>query len=148
MRRGWLIVVLLVVGTPVWAAGVYKWVDEQGRVHYGDKPQGGQAESVDVKSEPGTSSAPAVDLDQTRQRLLQAYEEERLEREQKRAEAAKEAERRKQNCARAKDELRNLETASYLYDFDEKGERVILNDAEHARALARARADVKEWCSP
>lgn len=42
----WFLLVLLLAGAPVFAAKVYKWVDENGRVHYSQTPPPGSQESV------------------------------------------------------------------------------------------------------
>ena len=51
----------LLAGGPLPAAEVYKWVDEEGRVHYGDQaPSKGEAERLQIESAvTGVSIAPA-----------------------------------------------------------------------------------------
>jgi hypothetical protein len=66
---------MLVLITAALHAAVYKWTDEQGRVHYGDKPVH-QAEPVNV---PATPAAPP-----DAQRQLQQREAEQRQREQAR----------------------------------------------------------------
>ena len=39
-------------GTAAQADGVYKWVDAQGRVHYGDRPQSNTAQPLDIRPAP------------------------------------------------------------------------------------------------
>ena len=39
------------------AADAYKWVDEEGKVHYGDQRGAGAAESVRLKASPASDSA-------------------------------------------------------------------------------------------
>lgn len=46
MPRLVAILLLLAVSTAGWAAGVYRWVDPEGNVHYGDRPQSADAEPV------------------------------------------------------------------------------------------------------
>jgi hypothetical protein len=36
--KAWAMTALLLVGTSAMASQVYRWTDEQGRVHFGDKP--------------------------------------------------------------------------------------------------------------
>ena len=43
-------------------AGVYKWVDEQGQVHYGDRPQADSAQEMKLKAPP---SSPPPDASRT-----------------------------------------------------------------------------------
>lgn len=46
------------------AAGVHRWVDEQGQVHYGDRPMSTTASTLRIRAEsataPGTAPAPAA----------------------------------------------------------------------------------------
>ena len=73
---------LLLVSPLAVEAAVYKWVDENGKVHYGDKPVTSQP-SVEIQID-DTSSSPAysgndMSREEKRERLLQAMEEDRLE---------------------------------------------------------------------
>ena len=70
---------LLILSLPV-AAQVYKWTDEDGNVHFGDKPRGTDSQEVKIRdSSPGVpvSTSPGVnDL----QRRLDRMEREREQR--------------------------------------------------------------------
>lgn len=142
-----LIAVLLMSGW--WmgasAAGVYRWVDEQGNVHFGDKPHGVDAEEVQIKSPP-RSETPAQNGTVDRERLLRALEAERLERAEQRQARERERAEREQRCFEARDDLRRLETAGVVYELDSDGRRRVLSDSERGQALAAARARVQRWC--
>lgn len=135
----------VVFASGAWAGGVYKWVDEHGRVHYGDRPGGPGARELRVPESAPPDADEASRLER-RRHLLRAIEEER---EQKRAEAARrkaEKERRARNCAVARDRLRSYRNAGYLYDLDREGRRRVLSDTERARAIADAERAVAYWC--
>jgi hypothetical protein len=53
---------------------------------------------------------------------------------------------KRENCARAQDALRTLETGQRVARTDTKGERYFLDDAQTAQETARARQSVQEWC--
>jgi hypothetical protein len=130
-------------------AGIYQWVDEEGNVHYGDRPGAVEsAEEVTVKEHKGAEQSPPGEGEraQARQRLLEQYEKERLEKKAATEKKKMEQAQRKRNCAIAKDRLRTYEKST-LYDLGPDGERVYLSDAERKRALAEARADVRQWCN-
>jgi len=50
MSSSWLVLVLFLVGTIVHAK-TYRWVDESGKVHYGDKKPDVQYQTIDIKQE-------------------------------------------------------------------------------------------------
>lgn len=62
-------------------AEVYKWVDESGTVHYGDKPAPG-SQGVEVQQQKTPTAAVkdnAVSRDEKRQRIADMLEEDRIE---------------------------------------------------------------------
>lgn len=140
--------VLFLLSVSAAGAQVYKWTDEQGRVHYGDKPpeQGARTMQVD----PGSASNSPVPSDAERRdktrRLLRAYDEERrIKQQREQQHAAREAERKKR-CARARDRLRSYTHAGGLYELDDQGNRRFLSDERRQQAEARAAQDVDKWC--
>lgn len=149
MKNWRLAVALILVG--VFGPGnaeIYKWVDEQGQVHYGDKPQA-QAESISVDEGQGEpAKAPAGDSArrERQQRVLKSMQMERERkqalREQERA-AAQEA---AQRCAEARERLADITGAGFLYRKNAQGERVIFTDAERTQATAQAEAAVEHYC--
>lgn len=129
--------------------GVFKWVDGNGQVHYGERPPG------DARATPmelPTSSAPSQpatedDRRERQQRLLEAFQSDREKKQEQAAQAARAAEQRKRNCAVARDRLRRLLEAGFLYKLGEDGERQVLGDAQRSAAEQGARADVQQWCN-
>ncbi len=142
---------LLVSVAPLSAgyAGVYRWVDEQGRVHFGDRPPPkSSSENVDIKNDP-SPGAPAPNAEERRdkqQRLLRAWEEERQQRKEASAKAKEDKKRQKQRCAVARDRLRTYKDASYLYDLDKDGNRKVISDADKQRAIRELEEAIKRHC--
>lgn len=55
--RTWIAALLVLLALPAGAEKVYKWVDEDGVVHFGAEPPRGQAaDTVDVRPTPGNSA--------------------------------------------------------------------------------------------
>ena len=142
---GSVVLLMLMTATPVYAS-VYKCTDEKGRVQYTDTPCGESATTFRKSTEPATPSAAPDERMQKTRRLLDAMHSERNEEKRLAAEAKAEKEKRKRNCGIARDRDRRLTTASRLYDLDEEGNRVVLNDSQRAQSEARAKADVERWC--
>lgn len=124
---------------------VYKWVDAEGQVHFGDKPESAAAETVTVKSRAGTDSGAEARRERV-QRILDDYATERAERDTERAKVAQAAADRARQCAEARDKQFEYEHASHLYTRDATGTKHILNDEDHMKALDAAREAVAEWC--
>lgn len=133
--------------TTVVAGDVYKWVDEDGNVHFGDRPNGArQAERMEVHA-PGPADDPeAGSRAAQRDKLLRVWEQERSERKEQAAKALAEKKERERRCAEAKKRLFEYEHAGYIYDLDEQGNRHVLSDAGHQQVRQEARQLVAEWC--
>ncbi len=133
-------------------AGVYKWVDENGRVQFGDRPppQVEESDEVIIKDH-GSAADPApasgqVDRKQARDRLLQQFQKERDEKKAAAAKARQEKEKRKMMCKRAQARLNNYTGHVVLYETLPNQKRRYYTDQEQKAEIAKARAEVKKWC--
>ncbi|MGH6636671.1 MAG: DUF4124 domain-containing protein [Gammaproteobacteria bacterium] len=126
------------------AGAVYKWVDEHGKVHYGDRPLPG-AQTVRLRDVPEVTPMPG-EREEKRKRLLQVLEEQRQEKREAVEAQKKLKQERERNCNLARDRLRNYEQAGYIYEIDQKGNRVIYDEGKQAAAVQAARDTVKQWC--
>lgn len=147
LRVAWafvLLAALLVTGHA--HAQVYRWVDADGVVHYGDKPPADQdAEALPIRSAP-------TDLEATLRE--QVERERRLElADQLRADAAEDAAaeaeyeaRLARSCEQARRRVATIESEPRLWRVDDSGNRYVYNESERAAALAEAQAQVRDWC--
>ena len=141
---------LLFLLLPCYAAGVYKWTDAQGNVHYGDRPPQGQAvQSMDVEqATPATPPAPdsAARRDK-QQRLLDSFAEDRQRRAARREADRQQQADREQKCAQARQRLQKIRNAAFLYEktADPDNPR-ILSQAERQAQTAQWQAQVGKWC--
>lgn len=87
--NGKALVLLLCVGSGVAHAGVYKWVDEQGQVHYGSRPPSGQAANP-VRIEKAPPADPYAQ--QRREKMQKQLDSWSAEREAKPKKPVKQAE--------------------------------------------------------
>lgn len=129
---------------------VFKWVDEKGRTHYGEKPpEGAKATEMGAApASPGGSTAPAAQPD-WKQKELESKRQ-RIERERKETTEGARAERReaerKSRCTDARRRLTMLDEQIRLYDRNDKGEKVYLDDKDRPAAIADAKRAVAENC--
>ncbi|MBZ0094797.1 MAG: DUF4124 domain-containing protein [Sulfuricella sp.] len=153
MRQLLTIVSMLALAT-IAQAGVTRWVDAEGKVHYSDQPPPPTAKSqktLDLKASPalpiaapdskgGEKSLAEKDLE-SRKRRVQAEET-----AAKQARDQEEAKSRKANCEQARNQLQALQEGQRIAKFDEKGERVFLEDSDRAQAIEAAKKTVDSWC--
>jgi hypothetical protein len=128
------------------AAEIYKCTDANGRPSYRDTPCGETSTALKKHAAPPGAASPDERRLKTR-RLLDAMEAERNRKKRAAAEEQAEKKRRQRNCNNARDRYQRIITASRLYDLDEQGNRIILNDEQRARSTERSRAEVERWCN-
>lgn len=153
-----IMLALLLAASPAMAE-LYKWTDAQGRVHFTDrKPaEGGKVETLKTPQarNPGgreAAAAAATVSPQSQQNLLDRQKrmadilaQEREQQEAAIARKKKEEAERLKKCHEARDYRKNAE-GSRLYDIDQKGERIYMDDKAydaHMRDLDKA---IKEFC--
>ncbi len=135
-----LLALLPALAMPAATAQIYKWVDETGRVHYGEKPPAGTKPGT-VKPPP-QSNAPAKGEDLQSKEL--EFRQRRVDRQMDEDKQARDAANRKALCANAKERLVFAEQVN-LYRR-EKGEKVFLGEAERQSEIANRRAAVARDC--
>jgi Domain of unknown function (DUF4124) len=133
----------------VGAAEIYKWVDADGNVQYGDRPSGMPSEvRLQIASEP--TDPARLQAQAARQQEEQKFVEEAEEknkpqgptREEIRAAAREKADK----CNTYRERLNAFVRARHLYREDEKGERVYLDEAETQAARDKVESQVNEYC--
>src|SRR2546423_1976784 len=157
-----LVVMLLAVafaGTA--SAQLYKWVDNNGRVQYGDTPPGDASKVTRLRPPPAgsapapvapaaTSETAAKDKDKdkalTPEQAFKKRQQERQEAEQKAGKERAEADQKRAGCENAQAGLRQLQSGQRLSTVNSAGERVFIHDDERTRQLQRAQKSVDDWC--
>ncbi|RIA22497.1 uncharacterized protein DUF4124 [Ectopseudomonas oleovorans] len=139
MRRLLLIATLL----PALAtAEIYRWTDEQGRVHFGQRPVAG-AEPVQVRPQ-------VVERDEhTREREARTqrfYDARREEQQQAAATAAAQRAERASECQDLRRRLAQIPEGFSYYRTDAKGERIYYSDEETDTARRQLRERIAQRC--
>ncbi len=133
--------------TQLMASEIYKWQDEHGNTHYGDKPvnqpKSSQLEVDTSKKGHITPNAERADM---RRNLINAMEEDRLRKEETEAKQRKAKQQRERQCAWARDRLAQYSRAGYLYDLDKEGNRVILSQDERNKVTTGLKDDIQKHC--
>jgi len=150
MIKPWLIGVLLAIAASAAVSeGIYKWTDAQGRVHFGDRPPGDGAPTAIASPAAQPEAAPdEAERAERRQRLLDMYRDERLEKQERETKQKAEEEDRRRRCAFARDRLDRYERSARVYEPLPNGERRYLSDTERDAEIFTTRNEVDRWCSP
>ena len=149
--KGWLITrllccVVVFMFSCIAHAEIYKWVDEHGNTHYGDKPSSADAEQVPI-SKPASGNPNQASRAEKQRRLLKLYEEERTEKKQQQAQQEKDKLLQQQNCAKAKKNLAAINRASFLYKKSEDPKNpYVYSDEERQKITEKAQKAVDQWC--
>lgn len=132
------------------AGEIYRYVDEEGNVHYVDRPSGESGEERLAITYSGTSTAAVNSQVKRRQDYMETLEEARSETESRReaeAQARAEMEARAAKCQESRARLESYLQAHRLYRQDESGERRYLDDKQILEARRKAEEAIQEHCS-
>ncbi|MBK1872713.1 MULTISPECIES: DUF4124 domain-containing protein [Marinobacter] len=143
-----LIATLTLLATSIAQAGAYRWVDENGQTHFGDRPPA-NAVTKEVRLEKAQPSidATARERKQRVDEFLRQSEKERAARKEAEAQQEAKAEKLRVHCERMEARLKHLNTVSGIYQLNKDGERVFVNDEENERIREEFRARVHRECN-
>ncbi len=127
-------------------ADVYKWIDENGKIVYGDKPISSDANKIKIKKAPVQD--PVVQQRNERQnKLLDVMKQERDERDALKKEEKEEKDKQKKMCEDARKELQEIKDASFLYQkTDDPNNPIIMSDQERKAEELRFEKYIKKNC--
>lgn len=128
-------------------ADIYKWVDEQGQVHYSQQPpQDRPAEQMKTPAPP--TIAPGAAREQIDELIesQQAAEQEKLKQQQQ-AEFEQEQQRiRQQNCEKAKHNLQQYRDNPGRRFRDAEGNVARLSEEQRQQRIEESQQRVDEYC--
>jgi hypothetical protein len=138
-----LLCALLMAWSTLASAVVYKWVDAQGKIQYGDRPPDGvHAEIVEGlgahNSRPNTSPAPASTANAPGASAPT---------ETKKEVAKDVSATREKQCVEAQERYKKLIEGRHIYKTGDNGERVYLSSQEIDSERVTAKQDIDETCN-
>jgi hypothetical protein len=137
---GMMLLALLLVSGQSLAAGMYKWTDRNGVVHFSDQPNDAQRAERIMMPRASAPGAPPPPPETGKSDDADANHE------QSEAQARHQREIRAANCEIARRTLEHNQNIQRMFRLDENGERVFLTDEEREQLLKRSRDDVAQWC--
>ena len=119
------------------SAQVYKWVDENGVTHYGERPpQGRQATEVPYRlGTPGPAANPANRDDSARQDQVKPQER-----------PPADPTKGREQCLQQRELLARMRGAPPMYEMNERGERVLADRTRHDAEIAKQEQAVLAAC--
>ncbi|PKM31653.1 MAG: DUF4124 domain-containing protein [Gammaproteobacteria bacterium HGW-Gammaproteobacteria-11] len=136
----WLVPALL-LSVPVHAE-IYRWVDDQGRVHFGERPQQG-AERIEVNPQVIERDASVRQSEEAMRRLMEVRREERS------AEQAAQAQRlaqQREACERMGRELARYDSRVFWYETDASGKKVEVDRSRVQQRRSELETQIQERC--
>lgn len=138
------------LGGGAMAEGIYKWTDENGNVHYEDRPSGAEAEELVAIAYRRTDSGAVqnrvdsrLENQASRQEAKAAAAEEAKAAEAQAAEAAN----RQKKCDANRARLETYVQSRRLYREGDDGERTYLDEKQVQEARQRLEELISENCS-
>lgn len=131
---------------------VYRWVDENGVVHFGDRaPEQSDAEKVSILQSHGISAQPSADPAPVNPTDAQdpqpsAAQQIRDERAEARREREANAKVTAENCTKARELVSQLEPSTRVIVKNEDGTVTRMDDNDRLENLGKAKAFVAEHC--
>ena len=150
MKPYFVIIALSLIGLNA-HAGLNKWVDAEGKVHYSDAPPPEvKTETVRNVSGKGQTEAPASYSPKSYSEREAEMKKSKLEKEEaskKTAQQEADAKAKQTNCEAARQNVRSLEAGGRIVTYDANGERTYMEDDARTQRLEEAQGAVSKYCN-
>lgn len=132
---------------PAVHAGVYKWVDENGQVHYGEQPGNSSAEKVTIRTNETTTP-----------RTINKAEEDEVENKDGKkdkndaekygepVEVPPSKKEKQKLCNEAKHDLALITSRGRMREINEKGEYIRITEEQRQQRIAENKKKKKKYC--
>jgi hypothetical protein len=125
----------LAVATTASQAILYKWIDENGRVAYGDQPPPG-AKPEKLSASIGPADPNAVRDMANKDAEIKKRQQQRADEAAKTAKDESDGKKKLDQCVQARGRIKTLRDDMAVYRYNEKGEKVFYEAADRERAIA------------
>ncbi len=134
------------------SAGVYKWVDENGQVHYGEKPMGADAEKITIRQNETTKPRVFKKAEDEGDKNSATENPDGKEDKEKAKQTAEPTEptiskkEKRRLCNQAKSDIASIISRGRMREINEKGEYSYLSEKQRQQRLAAAKKQQREYC--
>jgi len=146
MFKTLLLIIFFLIQAIAVHAEVYKWIDEDGKIVYGDKPASDNSDKINI------NKTPKQDNDyqkryKKQQKLLEVMQEERDEKIALKKEENEKKEKQEQQCAELRKELQETKNARLVYkETDDPTNPRVYTDEERKAEEEKFEKYIKENC--
>ena len=127
-------------------AGIYKWTDSEGNVHFGDKPQDDDsATEMNINTDKAGITNSSGN-EEARKILLKTIDADRKRDAERDRELAEKQAKRQRKCERYKDEYKRHQRASHTYTKTPDGEYNYYSNEDHDALRAKLKKGVSKYC--
>ena len=141
-----IILITLMFISPV-NAGIYKWTDSNGNVHFGDRPVDNKsATELNIKTNNKTGVTNSSGNKKEREYLLKKIEKDKKESAKKRKEKIKSDKKRRRLCSSYKSRYQSLLQSNRSYTMSPDGERTYQSEAERTARKKNLKKNISKNC--
>ena len=127
-------------------AGVYKWVDENGQVHYGEHPGNTDAEKVTIRQNETTKPRPINKAEEDAAKSDKKNTDKQAEASGEWVEVPPSKKEQRKLCNEAKSDLAAINSRGRMREINEKGEYIYLTEPERQQRISAAQKKQREFC--
>jgi hypothetical protein len=142
-----IILILMLTAIAPASAGIYKWTDSEGRVHFGDQPANSETATelnIIIKKNTGVTNSSGHKKD--REYLLKKIDKDKEEKAKKRSKRLAEANKRKRKCDAYRASYQSQIQSNRSYYMSPDGERTYLSDKERSARKKKLSKGVSKYC--
>ena len=139
----------LLIQSPLFA-GVYKWTDENGQVHYGEQPGNASAEPVTIRQNETTTPRVINKAEEDEAENPNGDKTDKTDTEAEKFGEWKEVppskKEKRKLCNEAKSDLAAISGRGRMREINEKGEYVFLTEDQRQQRISAAKKQQRENC--
>ena len=127
-------------------AGIYKWTDSEGNVHFGDRPvDESSATELNINTDKAGITHSSGNTE-ARELMLKTIEEDRNIEAKRNQELARMQAKRQQKCQHYQDKYQRHQRSTHTYRKAPDGEYQFYSNDEHDALRSRLKANVAKYC--
>lgn len=150
MQRAICFLYSVCLALPASSSEVYRWVDSEGKIHYGDQAPEGQrdkAARLAIKTDAAKIDPEAEKMRQQMRSIEEGRQRERAFEAQKAAQDQQRREQLAKRCKSLQNEIRDDQNVAVFYRYDDAGNRVLWSSEERLAYREKLHTLKQAYCS-